>query len=95
MISLSVTTCLLYTSNGCDIGEVILCGAALGACSVLSLFFGAAAGAACATASCGLAPVSYTHLNHKPLPIDPDIEEAIRKEFPDMPPDAGKIWSER
>ena len=41
--------------NGCDIGEVILCGAALGACSVLSLFFGAAAGAACATASCGLA----------------------------------------
>ena len=33
--------------------------------------------------------------NHKPLPIDPDIEEAIRKEFPDMPPDAGKIWSER
>ncbi|MDO4561501.1 MAG: trimethylamine methyltransferase family protein [bacterium] len=31
---------------------------------------------------------------HKPLPIDPEIEEAIRAEFPEIPAHAGKIWSE-
>jgi hypothetical protein len=37
--------------------------------------------------------ISYLE-NHKPLPVDPEVDSQIRREIPEMLPETGKVYGE-